>query len=147
VTSEPEAAGRVLYAGLHLLDRQVVDGHGRFCGKVDDIELEESADTDVLYVSALWTGAGALSRRLGGQRLGPFLEKLHDRLSDSPGQPGRIPLSRVREIGDEIEITGDGEDLATSASERWVREHVIAHIPGNRVGQTTEEHEEEPAST
>jgi sporulation protein YlmC with PRC-barrel domain len=148
VTSEPEAAaGRVIYAALHLLDRQLVDGHGRFCGKVDDVELEESLDSGVLYVSALWTGAGALSRRRGARRLWRFLERAHARLSSGSGQPGRIPLSRVREIGDEIEITGDGEDLAPGATQRWVREHVIGRIPGSRVGQTTEEHEGEPAST
>ena len=33
-------AGRVLEAGLQLLDRQLVDRYGRLAGKVDDLELE-----------------------------------------------------------------------------------------------------------
>jgi sporulation protein YlmC with PRC-barrel domain len=142
-----EAAGKVVYAGLHMLDRQMVDGHGRFCGKVDDVELEESPDSGALYVTGLWSGAGSLSRRLGGHRLGHFLERAYAALSGVPGQPAFVPLSRVQEIGDDIRITGDSEDLATAATERWVREHVIGRIPGSRVGQTTEAHEGEPATS
>jgi hypothetical protein len=32
-------AGRTLEAGLHLLDRQLIDKNGKLAGKVDDLEL------------------------------------------------------------------------------------------------------------
>jgi sporulation protein YlmC with PRC-barrel domain len=49
------AAGRVLHAQLHLLDRQLVDqADGHFAGKVDDVELDLKADPPV--VAALICG-------------------------------------------------------------------------------------------
>ena len=51
--------GRHLYAALHLLDRQLVDGDGHLCGNVDDLELTET-DEGMVYVSALVSGPGAL---------------------------------------------------------------------------------------
>ena len=51
--------GRVLHAGLHLLDRQLRDRHGRLCGKVDDVELERTADGTVV-VTAILSGPGHL---------------------------------------------------------------------------------------
>lgn len=40
-------AGRVLHAGLQLLDRQLVDRNGHLCGKVDDLELSLTAVVDL----------------------------------------------------------------------------------------------------
>jgi sporulation protein YlmC with PRC-barrel domain len=48
-------AGKVLHAQLHLLDRQLIDqATGRLLGKVDDVELDLTADPPV--VSALISG-------------------------------------------------------------------------------------------
>ena len=48
-------AGRVLEAGLHLLDRQLVDRDGRLAGKVDDLEFElPEGGPPVVTASTLW---------------------------------------------------------------------------------------------
>ena len=46
--------------------------------------------------------------------------------------PGRIPFDRVSDIGTTIDLAVDADDLATFAAERWVRDHIIGHIPGSR---------------
>jgi hypothetical protein len=60
--------GRVLEAGLHLLDRQLIDADGRLAGKVDDLELEIPSGGGPPVVTAILSGPGALSRRLVGTR-------------------------------------------------------------------------------
>jgi sporulation protein YlmC with PRC-barrel domain len=48
-------AGRVLHAQLHLMDRQLIDySSGELLGKVDDVELDLSAEVPV--VAALISG-------------------------------------------------------------------------------------------
>jgi hypothetical protein len=43
-----------------------------------------------------------------------------------------IPLALAARIGPNIDLAVDAEDLATFDTERWVRDHVIGHLPGNR---------------
>ena len=74
-------AGRVLDAGLHLLDRQLVDKDGRLAGKVDDLELTFPEGGGPPQVTAILAGPGALSRRIGG-RFGSWLEAVANRLRD-----------------------------------------------------------------
>ena len=50
------ATGRVLYASLDLLDRQLRDRDKVECGNVDDLELTR-ADDGAFYVTALLTGS------------------------------------------------------------------------------------------
>ena len=57
-------AGRILEAGLHLLDRQLIDRDGRLAGKVDDLELEVPEGGGPPVVTAILAGPGALSRRV-----------------------------------------------------------------------------------
>jgi sporulation protein YlmC with PRC-barrel domain len=126
-------AGRVLYAGLQLLDRQLVDRTGRLCGKVDDLELgEPDADGD-RYVAAVLAGPGALLGRTGHRRLGDWLRRSVARVFADGDDPVRIPFSRVAEIGNHVTLDMDSEDVATFAAERWVRDHVIGLIPGSRI--------------
>ena len=62
--------GRRVWAGLQLLDRQLIAHEGRLAGTVDDLELTASDDGDQLYVSAILSGPGALAYRLGRRRFG-----------------------------------------------------------------------------
>jgi sporulation protein YlmC with PRC-barrel domain len=124
--------GRVLHAGLQLLDRQLVDRNGGLCGKADDLELEPSEDGSAWHVTAIITGPGALLTRTNHRRLGGWLRRfVREHVPGRDQDPGRIPFRDVREIGDEIVLSVDGEELATSGGERWVRDHVIGHIPGS----------------
>jgi sporulation protein YlmC with PRC-barrel domain len=121
--------GGVYYAGLHLLDRQMVDREERDCGNVDDLELDERDGR--LRVTALVAGPGVLLRRLGGRRLGTWLERFIAKDPDSAEHPAVIPFTKVSDIGSRITLAVDAEELATARTERWVRDHVIAHIPGS----------------
>jgi hypothetical protein len=122
-------ASRVVHAGLHLLDRQLVDRDGVLCGKVDDIELTEEDDGRV-YVSAILCGPGALLERTGAARLGGWLRRFAAGSYPWAGDPGRVGFERVTELGDHVDLDVSHEDLATFAGERWVRDHLIGRLPG-----------------
>jgi hypothetical protein len=126
-------AARVLHLALSLLDRQLVDSDGRACGKVDDLELEPmpSEPDGPLYVTAIHCGPGALLTRLGARRTGAWLERVA-RLSDDGEDRGRVAIAKVRDIGNHVTVSVRRNDLATYNGERWVRDHVITHIPGSQ---------------
>ena len=118
------AAGRVIHAGLGLLDRQLVDRTGRLCGKVDDVELSEPDEQGRVYVEAL--------TRTGRRHLGRGLRRMTRREFGTEGDDaGRVPLSRVADIGNHVTLAMDSEEVATFAVERWTRDHIICHIPGS----------------
>ena len=125
-------ASRELWAALHLLDRQLVDRNGRMCGMVDDIELTRSEDTGDLYVSSLLAGPGVLATRLRARTMGRWLRRANTLLSHTDGDPAKVPLRSVADIGNLISLSVEAEEIGTAALERWVRRHVIAHIPGSR---------------
>ena len=125
-------AGRVLHAGLQLLDRQLVDRSGRLCGKVDDLELSEPDAEGNIHVVAILCGPGALATRFGCTRLGAWLGRMLEVSADGPGRTGRIPFQRVAGISNHISLSLDNEESPTFAVERWVRDHIIDHIPGSR---------------
>lgn len=124
-------AGRRLYLGLHLLDRQLVDRKTLLAGKVDDLELERR-DDGRLAVTAILAGPGVLARRFGRKTFGRWRERALAVLSEGRAPGSRIPLSQVVKIGDHVDLAVDRQDLATFATERWVQDHVIGHIPGSR---------------
>jgi hypothetical protein len=123
--------GRRVDAGLQLLDRQIIDPNGRLAGKVDDLELTFPVEGDgPPYATAILSGPGALARRLGG-RLGSWIESVHSRMHphEQPG-PARVPFAIVKRVNNHVELSIEGEELESHRAERWVREHVIARIPG-----------------
>ena len=126
------ARARTLDAGLHLLDRQLVDCDGRLAGNVDDLELELPDDGGLPIVTAIVSGPGALAERIGG-RLGHAWSALHRRLRPG-GEPGAdldlIACSNVKKLSSQIDLAVPVEALESHAPERWVREHIIAKIPG-----------------
>ena len=126
-------AARELHAALDLLDRQIRSRDGTLAGKVDDLELTVVPETGALMVTALVSGGGALARRLGGRRLGDWLEQLHDRFGRSARErPSLVPMRLVRSIGSVIDVEVDAEELASTDLEDWVDRHVVRHIPGSR---------------
>jgi hypothetical protein len=123
-------AGRVLDAGLQLLDRQLVDSEGRLAGKVDDLELAFPEGGGPPQVVAILAGPGALSRRLGG-RFGGWLERLANRLREGDERrPARISFAAVAAIDSAVRLAETKDRLETDGLEAWTRQHLIARIPG-----------------
>jgi hypothetical protein len=128
----PTAGGRSLDAGLSLLDRQLIDAEGRLAGRVDDLDLADPADGGPPYVSAILAGPGALARRIGG-RPGAWIESIHARLQEAEAEaPASISFGVVQRIGSAIELSVHRDDLETMRFEAWVRDRIIARLPGAR---------------
>jgi hypothetical protein len=123
-------AGRVLDAGLHLLDRQLRDKDGKLAGKVDDLEFTLPEGGGPPQVTAILAGPGALAGRLDG-RLGTWLEAVANRLRDSnEPRPARIHFGVVKRIGSSVDLSVAKDQLETDWVEAWVRDHLIGHIRG-----------------
>lgn len=116
--------GRLLDARLHLLDRQMVDASGDPAGTVDDLALDgvetdrHAAGTPPPRVTGLMTGQVLLARILGGQ---PPPERMQS-----------VPWNRVADVGIVVTLTDDDVVSIPHWREHWLRDHVIAHIPGGR---------------
>jgi hypothetical protein len=116
-------------AGLHLLDRQIVDRDGSPVAKVDDLELRERADGR-LAVAALLVGPGALGPRIGG-RLGRWTVSIWRRLRpDADPPPGRVPADLVTGTDSAVHVSAAVHELDLDGLEQWVRRYVIEPIPG-----------------
>ena len=123
-------AGRTMDAGLHLLDRQLIDCDGRLAGKVDDLELELPEGGGPPAVTAILAGPGALSRRIGG-RFGAWLEAVANRLREGDDRkPARISFGVVKRVGSAVELSVPRADLETNRLEAWTRDHLIGKLPG-----------------
>jgi hypothetical protein len=123
-------AGRTLEAGLQLLDRQLIDKDGRLAGKVDDLELELPEGGGPPVVTAILSGPGALSRRVGG-RLGAWLEAVANRLrAGDERRPARVSFGLVKRIGSAVDLSVAKVELETDRLEAWTRDHLIGRLPG-----------------
>lgn len=99
-------------AALHLLDRQVVDVHGRHVAKVSDVELTEDPDGG-LVPTGLLAGAPALLPRFGG-RLGGWLMKRYLQAGASRadrGTPMVIDMDRVADVTSEVHLDVERDGL------------------------------------
>jgi sporulation protein YlmC with PRC-barrel domain len=120
-----EVRGRVLDARLHLLDRQILNADGDPVGTVDDVEFdgvesgaEIAAGTAAPRVSALLSGHVLATRILGGR---PPLSRLQS-----------VPWRLVRRVGIVVELNATDMSFDALWVERWLRDHVVARIPGGR---------------
>ncbi len=125
-------AARVFHVVVELLDHQMIDRDGHLAGKVDDLELEVAPD-GTATVRALLSGPGVLARRLGHRRYGDWRERMESTLEPPGERTTRIPLRHARRIDQAVHLDLPLEQLASTGSERWVRDHVISHIPGATV--------------
>ncbi|MEW1810526.1 hypothetical protein AB0284_07440 [Pseudarthrobacter phenanthrenivorans] len=121
----PPVSGRVLDAQLHLMDRQVLDHDGVPVTTVDDLELSGPAlDTEIPpgtpapVITALLTGAVLGTRIFGGR---PPSSRLI-----------RLPWKDVADVDVVLRLGISGESLDAGWVERWMRDKIIARIPGGR---------------
>ncbi|MFH8252257.1 hypothetical protein ACH3VR_17965 [Microbacterium sp. B2969] len=116
--------GRGVDARLHLLDRQILDRDGVPVSTVDDIELDGVAvggspdPESPPVVTAILVGAAVLPRIAGGHI--------------PRSQWDRLPWKDVKRLGSALELSVKADDLDATWVERWVRDRIIARIPGGR---------------
>ncbi|WP_022882461.1 hypothetical protein [Gryllotalpicola ginsengisoli] len=116
--------GRVLDARLHLLDRQIVDPDEVPLATVDDLELDgvepgDRPDPDApVRVRALLSGPLLMTRIFGGR-------VRRDRQDE-------VPWRDVSDLDAVVHVVKPADEYEASWTERWVRERIIARIPGGR---------------
>jgi hypothetical protein len=110
-----------------VLDQQLRDFINRPMGNVDGLvlELREGEPPRVSHIEA---GGVTLARRLRGP-LGGWLAAAARRWGGTRGEPFRIPWSRVKQVGLDVEV-----DLDADATPALYWEHrlsrAISRIPG-----------------
>lgn len=111
-----------------VLDNQLVDRNQRNMGKVDGIvmELRDGEPPRLTYIEV---GMSTLARRLH-PRLQHWIEALESKWGAKHNQSFRIPWSKVRDVGIDVEVDLEAEATPTLAYEKWLREHIIKKIPG-----------------
>jgi hypothetical protein len=112
-----------------ILDKQVVDRTQTKIGKIDGliVELREGKPPRVAYAEL---GSIVLARRLGVS-----FEYWARRLATKLGgerhrEPHRLAWHLVRDIGVDIEFDIDADETAIVDWQKWLRDHIVAHIPG-----------------
>jgi sporulation protein YlmC with PRC-barrel domain len=99
-----------------LLDLPLFDTEGKYCGIVDDVELE-GAPGKPLKLNALLVGPGAYAGRMPAWALWLVKMIAGDRIT-------RVPMDKVRSIGTAVHLECPGRDLGLHKSEtaagKWV---------------------------
>ena len=118
-----------------VLDKQLVTRTQRDpMGRADGIVIEvDEADADhPPRITAIQCGFPVLGARIH-LRLGRWIHLLGRRFGVRRGRIYRIPITRVHSIAQaEVELAiEDADRTAATAWERWLRDHIIRHIPGS----------------
>ncbi|HET8649683.1 MAG TPA: hypothetical protein VFL95_06565 [Gemmatimonadales bacterium] len=110
-----------------VLDSQIVDRDGRQSGKVDGLLAQLRPDGRPVVV-ALESGFPELVRRIS-VRVGDWTAALGRRWGIRRGEVYLIPVSRVRDVGIDIDVDLDASETPLFAWEHWLREKVVRRIP------------------
>lgn len=112
-----------------LLDKQVRDTRNRCCGKVDGIVLQIGDGAP--RVVAIELGSLILARRLGRRaaRVAAWWVRL---LGDRAAGSSRVAWAHIVRIGLHVELDLDAEHEPLLRAERWLRDRVVARLPGGR---------------
>jgi len=113
-----------------VLDQQLVDACDRKMGRADGVVLE-LRDGAPPRVDHFEVGFVVLAERIH-PRLEKWVEALHKRFGVRPNARWNVPFEKMKEM-DEHKITLDFEDAMTTpalAWEKWLRDHIVAHLPG-----------------
>ena len=110
-----------------LLDKQVVDRHGRELGRVDSVILEVRAGAPA-RVAAIELGPGVLLRRVH-PLLGRWMGALEHAFGVGDGEPLRIAAADILAVHDDVKV-----DLAAGETSAAEVEHRLrgwlGSIPG-----------------
>jgi len=112
-----------------VLDSQVVDREETKMGRVDGLVLE-LREGQPPRIEALEMGFVVLARRLH-PRLADWVGRLSRRAGVRKTACYRVPWSKVTDINEHcLQIDVEAEQTPAFAWECWLRDHVIAHLPG-----------------
>ena len=112
-----------------VLDMQVVDRDETKMGKVDGLVLE-LRDGQPPRIEAIEMGFVVLARRLH-PRVETWVERLRRRFSVRRTARYRVPWSAVKDVTEFcVQLDVVARDTPAFDWERWLRDHVIAHVPG-----------------
>lgn len=111
-----------------VLDNQLVDRNQRKMGKVDGIVME-CKDGQPPRLASIEVGLPTLARRLH-PRLERWVAALESKWGAKQGESFRIPWSKVRDVGIDVEVDLEAEATPALGYEQWLRDHVIERIPG-----------------
>jgi sporulation protein YlmC with PRC-barrel domain len=118
-----------------LLDKQVVDCEETKMGRVDGLVLE-LREGKPPRVDHLELGSGVLARRLH-PRIERWVDALRRRIGVQKTGRYRVPWSEVQEVVPyHVKLDVKALDTPMFAWERWLRRHVIDHIPRPLKGKT-----------
>lgn len=111
-----------------VLDNQLVDRKKKRIGKVDGIivVLREGRPPRLDYIEV---GMATLAYRLH-PRLGRWAEAIGRKWGLKHGKPFRIPWSKIRDIGIDVDVDLEAEETPLLDGEKWLKKHVIERIPG-----------------
>jgi sporulation protein YlmC with PRC-barrel domain len=96
-----------------LLDLPIIDKHERWCGIVDDVELQGSAGKE-LRVTTLLVGPGAYAGRMPGWMFWIVRKIAGDRMA-------RVPAAEIIEIGAVVKLKCAAEELKLDLVDDRVR--------------------------
>ncbi len=112
-----------------VLDQQLVDREGTYMGRVDGVVLRFE-DGEQPRVDHFELGFTVLARRVH-PRLEKWVEAIRRRFHVRETAVQIIPWSMVGEISSHhVKVDIDTYDTPAFAWERWLRDHVIAKLPG-----------------
>ncbi|HJT17912.1 MAG TPA: hypothetical protein VJ853_11005 [Thermoanaerobaculia bacterium] len=117
-----------------LLDKQLVDANETKMGRADGIVLEIDGDKQP-RIDHLELGFSVLARRLG-PRAEKWFEAIRTRWSVRKSARQIVPWSKVIDVTNyEIKLDLKAEETPAFDWERWVRNHIVAKIPGGEGGK------------
>jgi sporulation protein YlmC with PRC-barrel domain len=111
-----------------VLDNQLMDREECPMGKVDGIVLvlRKGKPPRLAYLEV---GMSTLAHRIS-TRLGKFAERLGRKRGVRRGEPFRIPWTKVRDVGIDVEVEMDASETPVLDWEKWLNERVVRRIPG-----------------
>lgn len=116
-----------------VLDNQLVDRNQRNMGKVDGIimELRDREPPRLAYIEVgVTTLAGRINPRLAG-----WVAAIASKWGAKQSEPFRIPWSKVRDVGIDVEIDVEAQETPVLGYEKWLSDRIITRIPGANHGE------------
>jgi sporulation protein YlmC with PRC-barrel domain len=117
-----------MHLGREILDQQVIDRKCVLMGKVDGVTIEIRRGKPP-RVAHLVIGGGTAARRIN-RHFAEWLLRRRHRWGPKDDGPLTVPWSKVLKIGIDVQVDLDAERTPAMAWEHWIRDRIIARIPG-----------------